>query len=65
MQSAAGHAVYRERAATIESVNTEARRRTLTLLPVRGSAKVRAVALWHALAYNLAPMPALPAEVTA
>jgi transposase len=61
MQSEAGKAIYRERAATIECVNAQARRRGLTALPVRGLDKVRAVALWHALAHNLARILAMPA----
>ena len=46
-------AIYRERAATAELVNAQARNRGLRLLPVRGLAKVRAVVLWFALAHNL------------
>jgi transposase len=46
-------AIYRERAATAELVNAQARNRGLRLLRVRGCAKVRAVLLWFALAHNL------------
>ena len=47
-------AVYRERAATAEWVNAQARnRRGLHRLPVRGVEKVRSVLLWYALAHNL------------
>ena len=46
-------AIYRERAATAELVNAQARNRGLRLLRVRGLAKVRAVLLWFALAHNL------------
>jgi len=46
-------AIYRERAATAECVNAQARNRGLRQLPVRGLAKARAVLLWFALAHNL------------
>lgn len=46
-------AIYKERAATAECVNAQARGRGLIRLLVRGAAKVKAVALWHALAHNL------------
>ena len=65
MQTEAAKAIYRERAATSECVNAHARRRGLTALRVRGRAKVRAVALWHALAHNLARTLALPARAAA
>jgi len=45
--------IYRERAATAELVNAQARNRGLRLLPVRGLVRVRAVVLWFALAHNL------------
>jgi hypothetical protein len=44
---------YKERAATAECVNALARGRGLIQLLVRGLAKVKAIALWHALAHNL------------
>ena len=47
-------AIYRQRASTIECVNAQARNRGLVRLLVRGLAKVRAVALWFAIAHNLA-----------
>jgi transposase len=47
-------AVYRERASTIECVNAQARNRGLVRLLVRGLRKVRAVALWLAVAHNVA-----------
>ena len=59
MQTEDAKLVYRERTATIECVDTQARRRGLTTFTVRGLAKVRAVALWHALARNLARLMAL------
>jgi transposase len=46
-------AVYKDRAATAECVNAQARNRGLRQLPVRGLAKVRVIALWYALAHNL------------
>ena len=52
-------AIYKDRAATAECVNALARQRGLVQLVVRGLAKVRAVALWHALAHNVLRMAAL------
>jgi transposase len=46
--------VYRERAGTVECVNAQARNRGLIRLLVRGLRKVKAVALWLAIAHNLA-----------
>jgi transposase len=46
-------AIYKERAATAECVNALARGRALVLLRVRSRLKVKAVALWQALAHNL------------
>jgi len=45
--------VYRQRAATAETVNADLRGRTLSHFTVRGRTKVRAVALLAALTYNL------------
>jgi transposase len=53
--------IYKDRAATAECVNALARRRGLVQLVVRGLAKVRAVALWHALTHNVWRMAALRA----
>jgi transposase len=53
--------IYRDRAATAECVNALARQRGLVQLVVRGLARVRAVALWHALAHNVLRMAALRA----
>jgi len=47
-------AVYRQRASTVECVNAQARNRGLIRLLVRGLRKVKAVALWFAIAHNLA-----------
>jgi hypothetical protein len=46
--------IYKQRAATAECVNAQARNRGLTRFIVRGIDKVKAVALWHALAHNMA-----------
>jgi len=54
MASAAAKAIYKERAATAECVNAQARNRGLTQFIVRGINKVQAVATWHALAHNMA-----------
>jgi transposase len=45
--------IYKERAATAECVNALARGRGLIRVLVRGVAKVKALALWYALAHNL------------
>jgi Transposase DDE domain len=45
--------IYKERAATAECVNALARGRGLIRVLVRGVAKVKAIALWYALAHNL------------
>jgi transposase len=47
-------AIYRQRASTIECVNAQARNRGLGRLLVRGLRKVKAVALWFAIAHNVA-----------
>lgn len=53
MGTEAAKAIYKERASTAECVNALARGRGLIRLLVRGLAKVKAIALWHALAHNL------------
>lgn len=54
MASAEGQRIYRQRAATSETVNADLRRyRGLGPFLVRGLHKVRCVVLWSALAYNL------------
>lgn len=53
MATAEAQAIYKERAATAECVNAQARNRGLVRLLVRGVQKVRAVALWYAIAHNL------------
>ena len=57
-------AIYRERAATAECVNALARNRGLQRFLVRGLRKVKAVALWYALAHNLMRAVALRAVMT-
>ena len=54
-------AIYKDRAATAECVNALARGRGLVRFLVRGLAKVRAVALWHAVAHNVMRMATLRA----
>jgi transposase len=57
--------VYKERASTAECVNAQARNRGLYRLLVRGLEKVKAVALWFAVAHNLACGIRLRASATA
>jgi transposase len=56
--------IYKQRAATAECVNAQARQRGLRHVMVRGLRKVYAVALWYALAHNMVRAVALgpPAE---
>ena len=61
MATAEAKAIYRERAATAECVNALARNRGLQRFLVRGLRKVKAVALWYALAHNLMRAVALRA----
>jgi len=54
MASAEGQEIYKQRAATSETVNADLRtHRGLTPMTVRGTSKMRCVALWCALAYNV------------
>jgi transposase len=53
MATASAKAIYKERAATAECVNAQARNRGLRQLTVRGRLKVKAVALWYAVAHNV------------
>src|SRR6266545_3376092 len=53
MGSEVAKEIYKQRAATAECVNAIARGRGLTQFLVRGLNKVKAVALWYALAHNL------------
>ena len=54
--------IYRERAATAEWVNAQARNRGLRQFGVRGMVKAKAVVLWYALAHNLMRLPYLTAQ---
>ncbi len=54
MATAAAKTIYKDRAATAECVNALARNRGLQRFLVRGLAKAKTVALWFALAHNLA-----------
>ena len=53
MATAAAQQIYKERAATAECVNARARNRGLVRLLVRGVSKVRAIALWYAIAHDV------------
>lgn len=53
MGTAEAQEIYQERASTAEYVNAQARNQGLRRLTVRGLAKVRQMALWHAVAHNL------------
>ncbi len=55
--------IYKQRASTAECSNAQARNRGLQRFVVRGLRKVKAVALWYALAHNLIRAAALRAEV--
>lgn len=54
MGTTAAKEIYKQRAATAECVNAQARNRGLMQFVVRGLQKVKAVALWFATAHNLA-----------
>lgn len=58
MASAAGQTIYRLRSIH-ECINARLRQRRLYQVTVRGTAKVKAILLWHALAHNLARACAL------
>jgi transposase len=65
MATPEAQAIYKERAATAELANAQARNRGLWQLRVRGLAKVKMMALWYALAHNLMRTAALcAAKVT-
>lgn len=53
MKTDEAKAIYKHRASTIECVNAQARNRGLLRLLVRGLEKVKAVALWQAIAHNV------------
>jgi len=54
MGTEAAKEIYKERGATAECVNAQARNRGLQQLTVRGSEKVKAIALWFAIVQNMA-----------
>jgi transposase len=53
MGTDAAKEIYKQRAATAECVNAIARGRGLMQFVVRGLSKVKAVALWYAIAHNM------------
>ena len=55
--------IYKQRAATAECSNAQARNRGLQRFLVRGLRKVKAVALWYAIAHNVMRAVALRAQV--
>ena len=63
MNTDAARQIYKERAATAECVNAQARNRGLLRMPVRGLAKVRCVVKLYVLAHNLMRMAALVPEL--
>lgn len=63
MATEAAREIYKDRAATAECVNAQARNRGLLRLPVRGLAKVRCVVRLYALAHNLMRMAALAPQL--
>jgi transposase len=65
MATAAAQIIYRERAATAECVNAQTRNRGLRQLRVRGLAKVKAIALWFAVAHNVMRALSLRAALAA
>ena len=58
-RNARGRSRVKDRAATAECVNALARNRGLQRFLVRGMVKAKAVALWFALAHNLARITSL------
>jgi transposase len=63
MATAEAQTIYKERASTAECVNAQARNRGLVRLLVRGVEKVKAIALWFAIAHNVVCGRRLHAEV--
>ena len=55
--------IYKQRAATAECSNAQARNRGMQRFLVRGRRKVKAVALWYALTHNFIRAATLRAEV--
>jgi transposase len=56
MSTEQAKAIYKQRSSIAEYPNAECRNRGLGQFRVRGLAKTKAVALWHALAFNLLRM---------
>ena len=56
MGTAEGQALYKQRPSIAEYANAEFRNRGLQQFRVRGLAKVRVIALWHAVTFNLLRM---------
>lgn len=65
MATPAAQAIYKDRAASAECVNALARNRGLRQFLVRGLAKVKAIALWQAIAHNVRRAVSLRAAVVA
>lgn len=63
MATDAAREIYKDRAATAECVNAQARNRGLLRMPVRGLVKVRCVVRLYALAHNLMRMVALAPQL--
>jgi transposase len=63
MGTAAAKEIYKQRAATAECVNAQARNRGLIQFVVRGLQKVKAIALWFAAAHNVARSFALQPQL--
>jgi transposase len=57
--------IYKQRAATVECVNAQARNRGLQRLLVRGLEKARAILLWFAIAHNVVRSLSLGARLAA
>jgi hypothetical protein len=55
--------IYKQRAATAECVNAQARNRGLLRMPVRGLAKIRSVVGLFVLAHNLMRTAALAPQL--
>ena len=54
MGTQAAKEIYKQRGATAECVNAQARNRGLQQLTVRGVEKVKAIAIWFAIVQNMA-----------
>lgn len=63
MNTDAARDIYKNRAATAECVNAQARNRGLLRMPVRGLAKVKCVVRLYVLAHNLMRMAALAPQL--